>query len=1702
MSAGFTSHASNFTGSLQTGADPRTGQFFINSVLVEVRSHRLLGPLLHLSLSYSSFSDVNFFGLGKGVSLGGISWFDQKSHRIVLSNGESWEATGAGEIRNRRLKDCVFKHNGTGDKTIRWKNGTTEILGRVGTDHYLTKQIIAPSGRSIHFEWVWNGRSALLRTVRDSDRVTICECDYKGLARHNRLIAGTAVTITVWPHTSESYQTGLGFQNDYLSRLVRQGTDNDSDKEIWLVKFSQIGGRYLPVELQHPTGLRDIVTYNATALKFPAGGSGVPFPAVNRHVRKYGRGQTDTVRDYTYTPENFLGYGARSAIFGQWNASKDYLYRRLARDYEYGSTETVHLDGKKLTIKRKYNNYHFLVSEEEVQGQSTLLKETGYHAKYDVDVDSQPFNYALPHTQTVTYKRAGQLPRAEQVRTTHDDYGNPLSVHRQDGTVETYVWYAAGGEAGACPAEPGGFVRFLKQKTTVPPTVNGYALPRRVEHYTYEALGGTGCIVEKRCTGYSEFADKKTQLYSRETSYVADRTSPDFGRVLSIVSTLYDLSDSGKRYVTTQSFTTSVDAHGNMRQAVTHRSHDGQETTYRTEKSVYTELVLRETDIQGVTTTCRYDSLGRIVEQVHADGTPYRTHMTWTYSVERSDDMIIGPVTVHEDARGRKSRIYCDGAGRAVCHDLYDLDLSGSWLRVAECRYDALGRLIWEKHSDWAHQDRKTRAGPASFTTEAIFGYDEWGNRNLRIEPDGTKNHEVTDPVGLTRTVFQESADGSWCTGRQVTTLDKSLYKPVKVESYTATSTLDSIQTYTWDGLGRMRESADAMNNVTKWSYDMYGRVDEQTLPDGTKVRKTYAGHLTGEQATAVYVHSSTPGAEHLVGTQKFDYLGRLTETGVGGRKTGFVYEHAHSPLPERVTLPSGGILQYSYIAELGNAKKSMAGGHAADSAHVKQGFEYDAATRQLTAAVEGDYRIGFGYTRSGALQSETFTNASRPANNATSTYGWTFGGLAETHNAVNGGTRSYKRDRLGRVIQIDDPALSVTLLYDGLGRICERKVTTRESSPRMAITTFDYDDFNREKTRTLSDGLGGKTISLSQTWHKNGLLASRKLLQGAIILTAEAFGYDRRNRLVDYTVTGARPGSASYGNLSLSHQTYEYDILNNLAKVVTTHTDKSLDTATYDYSEADPTQLIAVYHTHTAYPKQIDLKYDAEGRMILDEAGRVLGYDVTGRLASVKDAHGVSGTYEYDALNRLVRQTRNDGESWLLYYMANELVHELAANDGNRRFIKTGHTCLAIEHQPRGRAKAAITLIGNNQNNSPVWTEETGKAGQIHAWAPYGHGETEERMPGFNGERIDPVSRTYHLGNGYRAYNPVLMRFNAPDSMSPFGAGGINPYAYCAGDPINHTDPSGHIGTGQTIGLGLGILFAMGGLMAIITGGSSIAAASAIASALSSVADVTGVGGLVGAGLEAAADGLSAAEAIEAVATVSARTSVTAISDTLTSSKQRLVFPKKTWGWGTTNNIHTIAVGARGVGASRNDRYLYMFQDLHQGERRLNVVGHASFEPSFGSATFLTAEGRHLTGVNIGRLARERYNVSDFACARIIMCHSAEGGFNSLASQFGASTGLITTGFIGEVSTMGEMAHEASEIFKKVRMDLVGADRLFLENRDQFFGWVRSGLITNPNDPGDAYFRIISEVGNYKPVTFQNRCLISEEEYGGTSLY
>lgn len=102
------------------------------------------------------------------------------------------------------------------------------------------------------------------------------------------------------------------------------------------------------------------------------------------------------------------------------------------------------------------------------------------------------------------------------------------------------------------------------------------------------------------------------------------------------------------------------------------------------------------------------------------------------------------------------------------------------------------------------------------------------------------------------------------------------------------------------------------------------------------------------------------------------------------------------------------------------------------------------------------------------------------------------------------------------------------------------------------------------------------------------------------------------------------------------------------------------------------------------------------------------------------------------------------------------------------------------------------ISLLATDVNDSVILIQQHLKTSQHYT--PYGFQKTQSWVPGFNGQLPDAITGGYLLGNGYRLYSPVVMRFYSADSWSPFGKGGLNTYAYVAGNPVNNTDPTGHM--------------------------------------------------------------------------------------------------------------------------------------------------------------------------------------------------------------------------------------------------------------------------------------------------------------------
>lgn len=165
---------------------------------------------------------------------------------------------------------------------------------------------------------------------------------------------------------------------------------------------------------------------------------------------------------------------------------------------------------------------------------------------------------------------------------------------------------------------------------------------------------------------------------------------------------------------------------------------------------------------------------------------------------------------------------------------------------------------------------------------------------------------------------------------------------------------------------------------------------------------------------------------------------------------------------------------------------------------------------------------------------------------------------------------------------------------------------------------------------------------------------------------------------------------------------------------------------------------------------------------------------------------------YRYDALDRLADCTPTDLPIQQRFYQRNRLASEIHGQVQHSYFQQPD---ILLAQQQHVGTNVDTTLLACDEQRSVLQALNRSQR-QTMAYTPYGHRAVPSgllSLLGFNGEREDPITGHYLLGNGYRAFNPSMMRFNSPDSMSPFAGGGLNAYAYCAGDPVNGTDPTGH---------------------------------------------------------------------------------------------------------------------------------------------------------------------------------------------------------------------------------------------------------------------------------------------------------------------
>ncbi|HGE8462146.1 hypothetical protein PTR02_05850 [Serratia nevei] len=1477
----FFTQASNFISAVSGGVDPRTGLYGINITLGQLVANDRRGPVLPLSLSYSPLNTTDI-GFGIGFALGLSSYHgDAQSGLLTLATGERYQVIDGG-IQQKKLDNFRFDMSEDNYRILH-KDGSVELLGQIG-GFCVPSQIFTPSGNNITLHWDVSCGPLRLSNITDETGISLLTLEY----------TGNSAVLHVLPDQTEGYDVWLTLDNEYhLTELWCNGLGEKDTSLTWNIGYDlleQSGNSWGPwaTSLTWPGGLRESVTYlcGDNAQRFPEGAGFPPLPCVSS-ITTADMSFSQT-QQYDYSDHNFLGYGSSIG----WEAQQDNLYS-AASDYKYSSTQTYTDDaGVQTTTVRTYNNYHLLESQVTTRNDCVTAQLTEYHIAQNATFDVQPSNYQLPKTTTTTWTRGSGTSaktRSEITSTTFDDSGNPLkkSTVSKDGsgvctpigTDIVWTYYPAGGETAdaaagtGCPAEPNGFIRFIKTMTATPRLTGGYKSPEQVTTYAYvgmetpddakEAISLT--IMKSRethCRGKQLLAN-----YDYFYSDKQDKTN-GFGRLIKTVDIHYPSGKEGKTYQTTNGTAYTLNAADNaLIQTDTLLTHDGLSLTHQQRLSRFTGRVWETVDALGVKDVMEYDMLGRMTKIITAKNTDYENTRTWVYDIN-ADNSTPFSITA-TDANHNQVRTGYNGAGKMMSTDvcLAD-DLSQSWKTLKTGSYDSLLRPTSVTNSDYLPMGSGNLESKASQNLSSTLSYDDWGLQHHVATSHDLLHYRVTDPIAMTITAYTVGKNNV----RSATTVTRYNlnWVAVQIDVYNntkdptapdfAVQSADSTTSAEFDGLNQLRRQTDELGRVTAFDYDPFGRIAATTLPKvysdsisaGTQIIRIYSEASPSAWLSDIQVaaenetKSGARGAPVSMGTQDFDGLGRVTSRTSGGRTWTASYsagtklkEGAISPGslhgPDSLTSPNNNRVNYGYIAALGG---KLAFAQSAALPQRKE-FTYDRATGKLkTAKVKNGSQVENSitntYTPSGRLSAELFSQATVAAK-----YTYTAAGEVTSYTDVTKIVQSVTSyDGFGRQTGVSDKDVMITLGYDELDRP-NQWVSKDLFTEATLTTTVQWDNLGREKLRTVTSNQSAHSWTLESEWYSNAQVKTKMLKRGGQAVRTENYSYDPRNRLTDYSASGSELPQDEQGN-QITSQSFSYDAYGNITSVQSTFADGSKDTLACTYNNpADPCQLTQATHTHPSYETTIPMKYDLNGMLTDDGMGasaRTLNYYSSvqeGRLSSatrkLKDASSQSTVYQYDAMGRLIQQ-----DETTLHYRGTTLVNQQKAGDEVRLITGPGGNLAQI----RTGVNPGVWLTGTDANGSVLSIEQDARQDQGR-YDPYGQSINNPggSVLGYNGERQDEILGGYHLGNGYRLYNPYLKRFSSPDSLSPFGKGGINPYAYCEGDPINHTDPTGHHvrwqaivgGVASVIGLGLaatfgGPLAVAGALLAVTSAGTNIA--------------------------------------------------------------------------------------------------------------------------------------------------------------------------------------------------------------------------------------------------------------------------------------
>ncbi|HEX6682161.1 MAG TPA: RHS repeat-associated core domain-containing protein, partial [Candidatus Limnocylindrales bacterium] len=649
----------------------------------------------------------------------------------------------------------------------------------------------------------------------------------------------------------------------------------------------------------------------------------------------------------------------------------------------------------------------------------------------------------------------------------------------------------------------------------------------------------------------------------------------------------------------------------------------------------------RVTQPSGLQTTHTFDALGRLTGETEiSDAYPSGVVTTYTYDALSRPVSTTEPATtdaVTGRAHQKRSTTTYDADGNVIRIEVGDVT-GGDATRVSTWEYDQFSRPIRIVDGD-GH--------------ETVKNYDRFGNETMVVDANGNRyDYAYTARNSLAEVRLRNyKGDGGPTTGDYLV-----------------------LHRYSYDHAGRLASDTDAMGRRLEYLYygdDLLHRIVLKNFrnPDGTTrdyvvEENTYdaAGNMTrqaaanGTQVTQRTFNKvnniaslvTDPGGQALTVNYTYDAMGNVTRTTRSGRasnvpwamsttpeQTDYAYDDTGNAIRQTVTAGSTTRVSTSTYDRRGLLTSST------DPLGRTTGYAYDELGRQIrtTSPPVATEENGGAPTTTSPTAVTGYNTFDEPVhltdakgNITTRTYdrlGRMVTSMAPSYRAPSSltaiqPTATARYDAAGNIVEsVDGLGHAIRYTYDQLGRL----ITTDEpgtTDDERAITTRGY-------TRT------GQLLSVT------GPAGER----------AEAT-YDDLDRQITSTVHERHPTAR------VLTTRFAYDDAGNVTTI--TSPSGAVTTNTYDTQGqltrvADPNGVPVTYGYDNA-GRQVRVS-DGLGRterVDYDPLGQVTAesdlapdgtslrtqtytYDAAGNMTSATSPGGITTSYQYDALDRMVRQ-------------------------------------------------------------------------------------------------------------------------------------------------------------------------------------------------------------------------------------------------------------------------------------------------------------------------------------------------------------------------------------------------------------------------------------------------------------------------------